>query len=83
MNKSTKRRNLLFLLTNLIKMIPENEQHFKEDLEKVRDNCAFTDPDAMLSIWNASQSIISKKFESMTTLPEWSVEFIKLWTNKL
>jgi hypothetical protein len=82
MNISTKRRNLLFLLSNLIKIIPENEQQFKEDLEKVRDDCGFTDPDAMCTMWNQSQSIISNKFESMTILPEWSVQFINLWTNK-
>jgi hypothetical protein len=82
MNISNKKRNLLFLLSNLIKIIPENEQQFKEDLEKVRDNCAYTDPDAMCTMWSQSQYIISNKFQSMTTLPDWSVQFINLWTNK-
>jgi hypothetical protein len=79
-----KKRNLLFLLTAMIKLIPENNDNnqFKHDLEGVRDRCAFTDPDIMYNMWVEAQSIISKKFESIVILPEWAVEFINLWTNK-
>ena len=48
----------------------------------MRDRCAYTDPDVMYNMWVEAQSIISNKFVSIEILPEWSIEFINLWTNK-
>ena len=79
-NYKSKKRNLLLLLNN----IPEKSDNdqFRDDLKRVRDRCAYTDPDAMYNMWVEAQSIISNKFESLEIIPEWSVEFINLWTNK-
>jgi hypothetical protein len=80
----SKKRNLLLLLNTMINLIPENSDNdqFIDDLKRVRDRCAYTDPDVMYNMWVEAQSIISNKFAYIEILPEWSIEFIKLWTNK-
>lgn len=80
-----KKRNLIYLLNSIIKLIPENseDKQFKEDLEKVRDRASFTDPDVMFYMWEQAQTIISNKFKYMETMPEWCVLFINLWTDKV
>jgi hypothetical protein len=83
--KSKKKRNLIYLLNSIIQLIPANsaEFQFKEDLEKVRDRASYTDPDVMYFMWEDAQSIITNKFKNMETMPEWCVQFINLWTDKV
>jgi hypothetical protein len=81
----SKKRNLIYLLSSIIKLIPENsdENQFKEDLVKVRDKASYTDPDMMYFIWEEAQLVITNKFKNMEIMPDWCVEFINVWTNKI
>jgi len=77
-------RNLIFLLDELIKLIPCDNDHeiFKNNMIKVRDQASFTAPEQIIKKWNEAQYEISRFFEGMDKLPEWAVRFVNLWTNR-
>ena len=81
----SKKRNLIYLLSSIVKLIPENseENQFKEDLVKVRDKASYTDPDMMYFMWEEAQLVITNKFKNMEIMPEWCVQFVNVWTNKI
>lgn len=85
MQIKSKKRNLIYLLSSIIKLIPENseENQFKEDLVKVRDKASYTDPDMMYFMWEEAQLVITNKFKNMEIMPEWCVQFVNVWTNKI
>jgi len=76
-------RNLILLLNDMIKLIPNDEElDFKESLEKIRDRASFTAPENQYSSWQDAQLEISKYFENKSNEQEWCTPFINLWTNR-
>lgn len=79
------RRNILVILPEMIKNIPDENSTFKTDLETQLHRASFTAPENIFNIWLNVQDIITshfKKYDNETTLPEWSTRVINIWTNK-
>ena len=76
-------RNLILVLNQIITLIPNaGHNEFKEKLEKIRYKASCAAPEIMCSMWHDTQLVISNHFENIDVLPEWGVEFIKIWTDK-
>ena len=79
-------RNILTILERMIQAIPdEGEEHFKCDLEHQLEKAAYIAPENICAVWQNVQYIISDKFKGhrdTSTLPQWSVLLIAIWTNK-
>lgn len=84
-----KQRNLLHVLSRMIQTIPADamgETSLINDLERQLDIMAFTPPENMYVIWQSVQNIISERFKSysdISTLPQWGITLIHIWTDKL
>ena len=76
-------RNLIFVLNELIRIVPEDHEQFRENLVKLRDRTTITAPEQHCNMWQDTQMVISKYFEAMDTLPEWGTKFINIWTNRV
>lgn len=83
---NNKDRCLIFVLTNLKKHIPDDEEDFYNSISKILNTVSFTAPEAMTDHWFTVQDIISKKFKKYSKLediPEWGQRVINIWTNKI
>jgi hypothetical protein len=78
-------RNIFTILDRMIQVIPnEGEEHFKCDLEHQMEKAAYTPPENIYAIWRNVQYIITERFKThydKSTLPQWSVSFIAIWTD--
>jgi hypothetical protein len=79
-------RNLIEVLVKMIKVLPEDgEEQMKKELEEELERVAFTAPENIYMKWKNVQRIITERFKNhveITTLPEWGVQLIEIWTNK-
>ena len=79
-------RNLIEVLVKMIKVLPEDgEEQMKKDLEDEMERVAFTAPENIYMKWKNVQRIVTERFKKhveITTLPEWGVQLIEIWTNK-
>jgi len=69
----------------MIKEIPEEEEELMTNMKEELESALYTAPENMHLKWNNVQSIITEKFnghKNMSTLPEWGVKMIEIWTNK-
>jgi hypothetical protein len=85
-----KQRNLLHVLSRMIQTIPSDaavgETRLINDLKRQLDIASYTPPENMYVIWQSVQNIISERFKSysdISTLPQWGVTLIQIWTDKL
>lgn len=76
-------RNLIYVLEEIIKTIPDDHEQFKENLEKLRDKTSMTAPEQYVNMWHDTQQVISQYFESMDKLPDWGIKFVNIWTNRV
>lgn len=74
----------------MIQTIPADamvgETRLINDLERQLDIVSYTPPENMYVIWQSVQNIISERFKSysdISTLPQWGVTLIQIWTDKL
>lgn len=79
-------RNILTILDRMIQVIPDQgEENFKCDLEHQLEKAAYTPPENMNIMWRNVQHIITERFKAhsdVSTLPQWSVLLIDIWTDK-
>jgi len=80
------KRNLLMILHNMIRVIPDKgEENLKSDLEYELNRASFTPPENMYSIWLNVQNIITERFKThhdTTNLPEWCSLLVDIWTDR-
>jgi hypothetical protein len=80
-------RNLIQILDKIIKILPERgEEKMRSDLEGELKSASYTAPENMHIKWNNVQKIITEKFKNHTdisSLPEWGVMLIEIWTDKV
>lgn len=79
-----KKRNLGKILIRILSEIPK-EENLREKITKELESVCYTAPENMQIKWAETQAIISEEFKfhkSMSTLPEWGVAVIEIWTNK-
>jgi hypothetical protein len=79
-------RNLIDVIVKMIKVLPEDgEEEMKKDLEDEMERVVFTAPENIYMKWKNVQRIVTERFKKhvdITTLPEWGVQLIEIWTNK-
>lgn len=79
-------RNLIDVIVKMIKVLPEGgEEEMKKDLEDEMERVVFTAPENIYMKWKNVQRIVTERFKKhvdITTLPEWGVQLIEIWTNK-
>jgi hypothetical protein len=79
-------RNLIDVIVKMIKVLPEEgEEKMKKEMEESLESVVFTAPENMYIKWKNMQRIITERFKAhndITTLPEWGVQLIEIWTNK-
>jgi hypothetical protein len=78
------KRNLGHTMIRMLKEIPKEEK-LREKITKELESVCYTAPENMHIKWGETQAIISEEFKyhkSMSTLPEWGVAVIEIWTNK-
>lgn len=76
-------RNILTLLDNMIRVIPdESEENFKSDLERQLNKASYIAPENVYTIWQNVQIIITDRFNAhsdKSTLPKWCVLLLDIW----
>ena len=79
-------RNLIEVIVKMIKVLPEEgEEQMKKELEEELERVAFTAPENIYMKWKNVQRIVTERFKKhvdITTLPEWGVKMIEIWTDK-
>ena len=79
-------RNILIILERMIQTIPDHgEEYFKCELEHQLEKAAYMAPENMYAIWQNVQHIITdrfKEYRDISTLPQWCVLLIAIWTDK-
>ena len=79
-----KKRNLGHIMIRMLNEIPK-EAGLREKITKGLESVCYTAPENMHIKWKEIQAIISEEFKShksTSTLPEWGVAVIEIWTNK-
>lgn len=82
-NRQSSMRNLIYVLSEIIKTVPPDHEQFKENLVKLRDKTSMTAPEQHVNMWHDTQHVISQYFESMDKLPDWGIKFVNIWTNRV
>jgi len=83
--KKIARRNILIVLDNMIRVIPDEcEENFKSDLERQLSKASYVAPENVYTVWQSVQNIITDRFNAhsdKSTLPQWCVLLLDIWTD--
>ena len=81
--KKIARRNILIVLDNMIRVIPDEcEENFKSDLERQLTKASYVAPENVYTVWQNVQNIITDRFNAhndKSTLPQWCVLLLDIW----
>ena len=83
--KKIARRNILIVLDNMIRVIPDEcEENFKSDLERQLTKASYVAPENVYTVWQNVQNIITNRFNAhsdKSTLPKWCALLLDIWTD--
>jgi hypothetical protein len=82
--KGEKMRNIVVVIDEILKLIPEDfDEDFIIGLKEIQDSALYTAPEAMSIRWQTGAELFDDYFgNNINELNEWQKQVVKIWMNK-